>query len=193
MFRPPVSLGGLATLAVVLAACNPNTTRPPFGPLPEAIELELELPVAMAVQVVAEALRADSIPATLVRTRDGYLETPWFRSRDGAATTARPLGVEVVRVRGWATPGRAGHTDLQLEAVYRPLADPSRPPRDLDQLVPAEHPVALRLRGTVAKLVTQYGDPSQLPPVTRPAATPPDTVVRPDTLTDRASRGRPRR
>jgi len=191
--RSASSLGSLAVVVVVLAACNPNTTRPPFGPLPEAIELELELPVAMAVQVVAEALRADSIPATLVQTRDGYLETPWFQARDGMATTARPLGVEVVRVRGWATPGRVGHTDLQLEAVYRPLADPSRPPRDLDQLVPAEHPVARRLRGTVAKLVTQYGDPSQLPPVARPLVTPPDTLVPPDTLSDRAPRGRPRR
>jgi hypothetical protein len=168
-------------LALALLACNPNTSRPAFGPLPAAIEAELELPVAVAVQVVTEALRADSIPVELIRERDGYLETPWFQARDGAPTTARPLGAEIVRVRVWATPGRVGHTDLELEVVYRPLADPSRPPRELDRLVAAEHPVHRRLEAAVTRLVTQFGHPDQLP--ARPdTAARPDTTARPDTI-----------
>lgn len=178
----PACAGGL----LLLLGCNPNTTRPPFSPLAEAIEAELELPMDYAIRVIADALRADSIPVSLVQDRDGYLESPWFQARDGTPTDARPLGVEVVRVRAWGTPGRPGHTDIQLEAVYRPLADPSRPPRDLDRLVPPDHPVALRLQAAVTRLVTQFGDPSQLPqapPAARRDSTArPDTAARPDTM-----------
>lgn len=170
---------GLAAVAAL--ACNPNTTRPPFGPLPAAVRAELELPVAVAVRVVTAFLQADSIPVTVSRERDGYLETPWFSARDGVPTDARPLGVEVVRVRAWATPGRAGHTDVEIEVVYRPLADPSRPARQLDRLVPAEHPVVRRVDAAVARLVTQFGHPDQLPPPPPPVR--PDTTARPDTMT----------
>lgn len=172
-------------LAAALA-CNPNTLRAPFGPLPQAVELELELPMAEAMQVIAGVLRLDSIPVSLERLRDGYIETGWFEARTGLPTAARPLGVEVVRVRGWATAGRVGHTDIKLEVVYRPMADPSRPSRDLERIVPAEHPVARRLEGSVRKLVEQFGDLDQLappPPEQLPARqTRPDTLVRPDTV-----------
>lgn len=32
-----------------------------------------------------------------------------------------------------------------VETVYRPVADPSRPERDLERQVPAGHPVAARV------------------------------------------------
>lgn len=172
--------GVAAVLATLVLGCNPNTTRPPFGPLPQAMEMELELPMTFATEVTAEALRVDSIPVEIVQGRDGYLETGWFEARTGAPTSARPVGVEVVRVRGWATPGRVGHTDLRLEAVYRPLVDPSRPGRDLDRLVAADHPVSRRLAAAVRKLVEQFGDPSQLE-IPEPAGTRPDSAARPDT------------
>lgn len=180
---------------VALLGCNPVTTRPPFMPLPSAAVAELELPVAAAVEVIVNALRADSIPVTVVQSRDGYLETGWFAAADGTPTSARPLGVEVVRVRGWVTPGRAGHTDIQVEATYRPLADPSRPARDLERIVPADHPVARRLEAAMARLVTEFGHPEQLAPraapaspavpdtaARKPAVVPPDTTAKPDTL-----------
>lgn len=183
-----------AGLAVVALGCNPNTTRPPFGPLPQALAMELELPMGYATEVTAEALRVDSIPVTRVEARDGYLETGWFEARTGVATAARPVGVEVVRVRGWATPGRVGHTDFRLEAVYRPLADPSRPGRDLERLLPVDHPVSRRMAGAVRKLVEQFGDPSQLAVPEAPApdsAARPDTLVRPDTTRPDTTRPRP--
>lgn len=202
--RPPVRLAVLvAALAVAVLACNPNTLRPPFGPLPQAVAVELELPMGYAMEVTAEALRLDSIPVTVVHARDGYLETDWFASRTGEPSSARPLGVEMVRVRGWATPGRVGHTDIVIEAVYRPLADPSRPARDLEAMVSPDHPVARRLEVAVRKLVEQFGDPDQLaipePAPTRPdsAARPdstvrPDTIARPDTTTRPDTTARPR-
>jgi hypothetical protein len=173
----------LALVATTTIACNPNTTRPPFGPLPQAAEFELEVPMAVAMRVAAEALRLDSIPVTVVRERDGYLETGWFDARTGEPTGARPVGVEVVRVRGWATPGRVGHTDVAVEAVYRPMADPSRPGRDLERLVAPDHPVARRLEAARRRLIEEFGNPAQLA-VPQPAAPSvrPDTVVRPDTL-----------
>ncbi|MFN2315107.1 MAG: hypothetical protein ABR602_00370 [Gemmatimonadales bacterium] len=173
---------------MAVLACNPNTLRPPFLPLPQAVELELELPMGYAMEVTAEALRLDSIPVTVVHARDGYLETDWFESRTGEPSHARPLGVEMVRVRAWATPGRVGHTDLIIETVYRPLADPSRPSRDLERLVSPDHPVALRLDVVVRKLIEQFGDPDQLaipqppPPVRPDTVARPDTTVRPDTI-----------
>jgi len=181
-------LPALAVLGGALLAlgCNPNTTRPPFGPLPQAVALELELPMDYATRMLADALRADSIPVDVVRDRDGYLESPWFSAREGTPTQARPVGVEIVRVRAWATPGRIGHTDLLVETVYLPLVDPSRPVRLLERHVSPEHPVARRLGAAVARLVTQFGDPALLPtrPTLRPDSViaPPDTLVRPDTL-----------
>ena len=187
--RPSVRQSALlAGLAAVLLACNPNTLRPPFGPLPQAVALELELPMGYAMEVTAEAFRLDSIPVSVVHGRDGYFETGWFDARTGEPSSARPVGVEVVRVRGWATPGRVGHTDILVEAVYRPMADPSRPPRDLERLVAPDHPVARRLEIAVRKLVEQFGDPDQLvipeppPPVRPDSAARPDTTVRPDTI-----------
>lgn len=186
--RSPARLSALvAGLVAAVLACNPNTLRPPFGPLPQAVELELELAMGYAVEVTAEALRLDSIPVTVVHARDGYLETDWFESRTGEPSSARPLGVEMVRVRGWATPGRVGHTDLIIEAVYRPMADPSRPGRDLERLVSPDHPVARRLEVAVRKLIEQFGDPDQLaipqppPPPARDTTVRPDTTARPDT------------
>lgn len=184
----PVVLA-LTLSAATALACNPNTTRPPFGPLPQAVEFELEVPMGVAMQVTAEALRLDSIPIAVVRERDGYIETGWFDARTGEPTAARAVGVEVVRVRGWATPGRVGHTDVVVEAVYRPMADPSRPGRDLERLVAPDHPVAKRLEVARRKVVEQFGDPAQLalPQPGAPAARPdtmarPDTTARPDTL-----------
>lgn len=208
MRKPWPKVPGMGLVVLAVLGCNPNTSRPPFLPLPAATTAELELPVAVAVDVIATALRADSIPVEVVQPRDGYLETGWFLAQDGTPTGRRPVGVEVVRVRGWVTPGRAGHTDIQVETVYRPLADPSRPGRELERLVPPGHPVAQRLEAVMARLVTEFGHPEALatpPPAVemrdttlrRPPAVKPDTIVKPDTVPVAArippSVGRPRR
>ena len=164
----------LTTLIVGLGlGCNPVTNRPPFNALPQAVRLELELPMGIAMQVLADALRGDSIPIDRVEAIDGYVEGPWFRADDGTVTGNRPVGPDIVKVRGWAIPGRPGHIDIELEAVYRPVADPSRPGRDLEVILPPGHPVASRIETVVRKLITRYGDPAQLPP---PPPTPPDTI-----------------
>jgi hypothetical protein len=46
-----------------------------------------------------------------------------------------------------------------VETIYRPLADPSLPVRELDRQVPRNHPVAVKVRATLQELVKRYGGP----------------------------------
>ena len=154
----------VALLVPGAIACQPGTTRPSFTPLPEAEIVEVRLQPMEATKKLAEALEADSIPAKRVEPRDGYIESHWFDSATGHPATERPLGTRVVRVRAWADPGRPGFTLLTAESVYRPLADPSLPPRELERELPTEHPVATKVRTALQDLVKKYGGP----PVTEP-------------------------
>jgi hypothetical protein len=160
-------------LLAVGAACQPNTTRPSFLPVPEAAGTEVRLPVPQAIQRLTEALKADSIPVRIVRIRDGYLETGWF-----ATATHRPaaghqaIGPGIVRVRGWADPARPGSSQLTVETIYRPLRDPSLPDRELEREVRPDHPVALKVVAVLQGMVQKYGGPP--PEQEQPAAAPPD-------------------
>jgi hypothetical protein len=148
----------LVLLGVALAACQPSTTRPPFTPHPEAAGTEVRLPVRQATQRLAEALRADSLPTRKVQLRDGYIETNWFDAATGRTTRSRnPLGPGVVRIRAWADPARPGSSQLTVETLYRPLADPSLPDRELERVVARDHPVAVKVEAVLKQLVDRYG------------------------------------
>jgi hypothetical protein len=156
----------LVVLLVGAAACQPATTRPGFLPRPEALGAELRLSVPDATRRLAESLRADSIPVRTVRLRDGYIETPWFASRTGRPVRGQqPLGRGTVRVRAWADPARPGSTQLTVETLYRPVADPSLPERELERQVPADHPAAKKVQAVLGRLVERYGTPPP-PPAT---------------------------
>ena len=161
-------LGLLATAA----SCQPNSTRPPFTAVPEAAGTEVRLPVRLAIQRLAEALKADSIPVRKIQIRDGYLETGWFATATRRpAAGARAIGPKVVRVRAWADPARPGSSQLTVETVYRPLRDPSLPDRELEREVAPDHPVALKVVAVLQKLVQRYGGP---PPEQEQPAAPPE-------------------
>jgi hypothetical protein len=158
-------------LGAVVAACQPNTTRPEFAPLPEAAGTEVRLPVRDATRNLADALKADSIPLHRVMPRDGYLESSWFYSKSKRPVRGRrPLGLGVVRVRAWADPARPGSSELSVETSYRPLADPSLPERELDRQVPRNHPIGLKVENALKRLVDRYGGPPA--PSTQPAKAP---------------------
>jgi hypothetical protein len=157
-------------VALAIAACQPNTTRPPFVPLPEAAGTEVRLPMKEATTDLAEALRKDSIPIGKVVPRDGYLESPWFNSKTKRPVKGhRPLGLDIVRVRAWADPARPGSSQVSVETSYRVLADPSLPERELDRQVPVNHPIAIKVEEVLKQLVQRYGGP---PPPAAPAAQP---------------------
>jgi hypothetical protein len=153
-------LAGIAAAALGLG-CRPVTTRPPFPPVPEAASTEIRLSSSEATRLLAEALKADSIPPRRIELRDTWLETGWFMASTGQPVRHRATGLDVVRVRAWADPTHPGNSKVVVETVYRPLADPSLPQRELDRQVPRNHPVAIKVRATLQDLVKRYGGPPQ--------------------------------
>lgn len=149
-------------LLLLLAACSPFTTRPYFPPVTGAAQAEIELDLEDATETLAAVLRSDSLPVTRVELRDGYIETAWFDATTKAATGSRRLGLDVVQIRAWVDPSRQGYSVLTVETVYRPLADPSLSPRDLDRQVPPDHVVGKRVTEIVIELARLYS--SEAPP-----------------------------
>ncbi len=186
-----MSRAGAGALLALLAACQATSNRPPYDAFPDAAAAEVELGLAAATRVLAEALRADSLPVARLEERDGFLDTGWFDAATLAPTGRMPVGPGVVRIRAWAVPAKAGFSELQVETVYRPLADPSRPERDLDRVVPADHPVQQRVTAILGRLLEKYGDPAARPPAPVPAARPDtggasrDTTARRDSTPER--------
>jgi hypothetical protein len=161
--RPPAIV-----ILAILAACKPDTTRPAITPYPEAAGVEIRLRPQEATRRLAEALRGDSLPPAQVRLRDGYLETKWLDSATGRPTGRRPLGTDVVRLRGWVDPGRPGFSVLTVETLYRPLADPALPERELERQVPREHPTAVKVEQVLQAMLKRYGGPPA-PEAAKPA------------------------
>lgn len=148
-----------ALVLLAAAACYPATTRPDLQPLPEAPRLEVELFVEEATRALAVELDADSIPVARTEPRDGWLETGWFDMTTLAPVRGRPIGLATVKVRAFVDPGRPNHSVITVETVHRPLADPSRPDRDLEEQVPNGHPVAVRVQRALERLKAEYGEP----------------------------------
>ena len=146
-------------VAVASVACYPTTTRPSFTPLPSAALTEVGLAVPEATRQVALALDGNSIPVRRTEPKDGWLETDWFDAATLRPTSKRRLGDGVVKVRAWIDPSRPNHSNVTIETVYRPLADPSRDDRSLERLVPSTNPVAMRVAGVLNVLVKQFGEP----------------------------------
>jgi hypothetical protein len=141
-------------LLAAVAGCYPATTRPDVTPMPDAARVEVELFVPQAMRALAIALDADSIRVRRTEPDDGWLESEWIDAVSLQPISGRPLGLGAVKVRAFGEPGRPNHTLLIVETVYRPVADPSRPDRDLERQVPAGHPVAAR----VARILDQLHD-----------------------------------
>jgi hypothetical protein len=92
--RFPLCWAGL----LLSAACQPNTGRPVYGPLPQSAGTEIRLSPSEATKQLAAALRADSVPLKKVLLRDGYLETGWFDAKSGRPRAqARGSAVELDR------------------------------------------------------------------------------------------------
>ena len=128
---------------------------------------EVRLPAARGHPALAEALRADSIPATRLEPARRLARDRLVRLRDRPATKHRPIGLEAsCACAAWADPTRPGSSKLFVETVYRPVADPSLPERELDRQVPRDHPVAIKVRAALQDLVKRYGGPPPPPAAT---------------------------
>ena len=167
----------LFTLFLVLA-CRATTSRPSFTPLPSATSAEVELDIPAATRALAETLAKDSVSLATIKEEDGYLDSGWLDAETLEHTSKRPLGRDVVRVRAWVNPSKLFWSELVVEATYRPLADPSRPERELDVPLPVDHPLQRRIAGTMRKLIEAYGNAEALKALAQPKPTPlkPDTT-----------------
>ena len=105
--------------AILVAACNPASTRPSFTLLPESLHAVINATPAMVTREAQALLTADSIPVRRMSERDAWLETNEFAGTH--------------RLRLWADPDVPGKSRVTIEAVYRPLEDPSRTSRDLER------------------------------------------------------------
>ena len=162
-------------LTLLLLGCRATTSRPSFTPRPAATSAEVELDIPTATRALAEALATDSVALASIKESDGYLDSGWLDAATLEHTTRRPVGQGVVRVRAWVNPAREFWSELVVEAAYRPMLDPSRPDRELEVPLPADHPLQRRIAGTLRKLIEKYGDPEALKALAPPKPTKPDT------------------
>ena len=155
MLKTP--LHRLAATVLLLTGCHATTTRPSFGPVTGTAQAQIELGVQATTAEIADVLRSDSLPVSRVEVRDGLVETDWFDATTKQRVTTRPTGTNVVLVRAWVDPYRTSFSKVTLETVYRPVADPSRATRDLEQQVPLDHPVAIRMNTILKEMAKLYG------------------------------------
>ena len=159
----------------LLIAYNPNTTRPRVVPFPEDASIEVHAKLPAATERLIRALAVDSIPIAVQSTRDGWVETPWLNAGTLRPTDARPIGADVVRIRGWVNPAKEGFSTIIVEAAYRPYADPSLPGRELERPVPKDHPVQVRLDSMLARIPKGRSATATLVPVPDSVSQKPDS------------------
>lgn len=129
--------------ALVVAACTPASTRPSFTPIPEALHVVINATPAVVTREAQALLAADTIRVRFASERDAWLET-----REFAGTH---------RLRLWADPDVPGKSRVTIEAVYRPIADPSRQPRDLERAAEPGSPGQQRAARLLGALKDKLG------------------------------------
>lgn len=117
---------------MLVTACTPVTTRPAFAPYPEALHAVINAPPARVTEEAKTWLAAQGPAVQHASPIDGFLETGWYDATDSIAAPVR------VKIRLWADPDVPGKARVTVEAVYRPIEDPSRTPRDVERAVPQD-------------------------------------------------------
>lgn len=131
--------GGRAVALCILAACTPVTTRPSFLPSPQALVAVVDAPPPRVVPEAVGWLSNQGWRVEWSSPRDGYVETAWYDLRTHTSTSGETDPgdlLNTVKIRCWADPNVSGKSQITVEAVYRPILDPSRPERDLELVVP---------------------------------------------------------
>jgi hypothetical protein len=104
---------------ILVTACNPASSRPQFTPLPESLHAVINATPAVVTREAQALLTADSLRVRRMSERDAWLETTEFAGTH--------------RLRLWADPDVPGKSRVTIEAIYRPVEDPSRTTRDLER------------------------------------------------------------
>ncbi len=136
---------------VLLAACTPVTTRPPFLPSPQSLVQVLGAPPPQVVPEAVGWLTSQGLRVEWSSPQDGYVETAWYNVRTHVSTSGEADPGDLlnsIKIRCWADPYIPSKSQVTVEAVYRPMLDPSRPDRDLEVVVPEGsdgHRIAVQL------------------------------------------------
>ncbi|MGH7614181.1 MAG: hypothetical protein ACREMW_09120 [Gemmatimonadales bacterium] len=140
-----------SAIVVLLAACTPITSRPAFLPYPQAPVGIIEAPAPRIVPEAMGWLANEGLRVEWSSPQDGYVETAWFnvRTRNSMTGQGDPGALlDTIKLRCWVDPNAPGKSQLTVEAVYRPILDPSRSERDLEVIVPQGsegHRIAVQL------------------------------------------------
>ena len=135
---------------VVAMSCATGGQRPRLSAAPESVTLLVRQRADSAVAHLTERALAMGLAVKRSAPREGYLETGWYD-----VARAQPSGPpysrldSVVRLRIFADPAQ-GHTRILAECVRRIAWDPSLPERELERMVPADHPGMALLDSLVA-------------------------------------------
>lgn len=147
----------LLLAAIALLGCDPATTRPQLVPSPETLSTEVRAAAPKAIELLARALQADSIPVRRIDPRDSWLDTGWYHLATGAVASRTAAGADIVRVRAWTEPSRVKHVLLHVQAERRGRFDPSLPEGDVAELLPASHPLAKSVLAVLAAIGERPG------------------------------------
>ena len=142
-FRLPRS-----ALPLLVLACTPATTRPPYPPFPESLRAVINAPPPRVTEAARDWLGSQQIQVKFASPRDAWLETGVLRGDGGARFT----------IRLWADPDAPGRSRVAVEATYRPTEDPSRMARDLERFVPPGSDGQRLAERLMAALVEQFGE-----------------------------------
>ncbi len=126
-------------IALLVTACTPVTTRPPFLPSPQALVAVVDAPPPSVVPEAVGWLTTQGLRVEWSSAKDGYVETAWYNVRTHASTSGDADAgdlMSTVKIRCWADPYLPSKSQITVEAVYRPTLDPSRQERDLEVVVP---------------------------------------------------------
>lgn len=142
---------------LLLAACDPASSRPALTPRPESLSTEMRAAIPKATEVLARALQADSIPVRTLRPRDGWLESGWYRRTTGTPAPAGAFGPDIIRLRAWVEPSRFRHVLIYVHAERRTRLDPSRPEGDLVETLPADDALTITVQRVLASIGERPG------------------------------------
>lgn len=134
-------VGATAGLVALLTlSCATGGVRPRLAPVPRS--LVVMIPDSADSVVIRLTARTQSLGLEVARVspREGYLETRWYDTGTGTST-GEPFDRldQTIKLRFFADPWQ-GRTRLVAESIRRIAWDPSMPPRDLERMVPDDHP-----------------------------------------------------
>ena len=115
--------------------------------------------------MLSEGLAADIDPGEPRRAegrlpRDPLVQ-PVHRGHHGRRARS---GDSVVRIRAWVNAYGEERASIRAETAMRSLANPSLPPRELDQQAPPDNPAAVRVARVLQTLARRYPVPGATPP-----------------------------